>query len=159
MVDAALVRKAPADGVYIFGLFIENARWSMTDRCLEEAAPGEMFAPMPLIHFMPKYTAPVVKDDGQGIKSKGYDEDEEYVEVYKCPVYKTGARAGVLSTTGQSTNFILTVDLPCGIPETSENKMKRELEVIESTSDPGIIAPMSQEFWTLRGAAMLTMLS
>ncbi len=38
----------------------------------------------------------------------------------RCPLYKTNLRAGSLSTTGQSTNYILSVvklknlkDLPC----------------------------------------------
>lgn len=50
---------------------------------------------MPLIHFKPQ---------------KDYVSKEEE---YQCPVYKTGARAGTLSTTGQSTNYILSVDIPC----------------------------------------------
>lgn len=53
---------------------------------------------------------------------------------YLCPVYKTSARAGVLSTTGQSTNFILSVAVPIDIKE------------------------YPPEHWTLRGAAMLTMM-
>lgn len=62
------------------------------------------------------------------------DQDLDNPERYPCPVYKTSARAGVLSTTGQSTNYILSVSLP-----------------IDSNENPS-------EHWTLRGAAILSML-
>lgn len=36
------MNKGPSDGVYIYGLFIENAKWNAVDRCLEEPTAGEM---------------------------------------------------------------------------------------------------------------------
>lgn len=69
---------------------------------------------MPIIHFLP------------------FENYNRRASDYHCPCYKTSNRAGVLSTTGQSTNFILPVDLP--------NK----------THQP--------DFWTMRGTALLCQL-
>ena len=57
-VDATNISKGPNDGVYIYGLFIENAKWNYAYRCLEEPAAGEMHSQVPVIHFIPKYVAP-----------------------------------------------------------------------------------------------------
>lgn len=50
---------------------------------------------MPLVHFLPQ---------------KDYIPKEDE---YSCPMYKTGLRQGVLSTTGASTNYVISVDLMC----------------------------------------------
>lgn len=49
---------------------------------------------MPVIWFIPKVN---------------YKADPEF---YIAPVYKTGERKGVLTTTGQSSNFIIGVEMP-----------------------------------------------
>lgn len=106
---------APEDGVYVDGLHIDGARWDPAARCLTDAAPGSMYSALPIVHFRPS----TVQDTPP--------------KHYMCPLYKNSKRAGLLSTTGQSTNFVLYVDLP----------MK---------------AGSSQDYWVLQGVALLCML-
>lgn len=56
---------------------------------------------MPVIYFNPTE----LSEDRSPTNAKKGDN-------YECPVYKTSVRAGTLSTTGQSTNFVLKVDIP-----------------------------------------------
>jgi len=84
----------PEDGVYIYGLFIEGGRWDRENTLIADAHPGKMTETMPVIHFIPKEDFKMDPDD------------------YSSPLYKTSLRAGVLSTTGQSTNFVLYVAIP-----------------------------------------------
>lgn len=85
----------PEDGVYISGLFLEGANWDIKRKNIVDATSNDLFYEMPVIHFYPK-----TSNDFKGNQ-------------YSCPLYKTLSRAGTLSTTGQSTNFILEVQLPC----------------------------------------------
>lgn len=165
----------PQDGAYIYGLYIESARWCAKTHTLQEQAPGVVMQIMPIVHFQPFEVRHIVPKQlvpqKQAEEDKGADKNkaagqkaekaaekkspgrrrgregaaaqpdvyagEEDTDLtdparYLCPVYKTSSRAGALSTTGQSTNYILSVCTPI---------------------DPRDGA----DHWTLRGAAMLTM--
>jgi len=90
----------PEAGVLIYGLFLEGARWDLEWHRLADPRPKELFSEMPAIWLKP-VTNKVKEDSG----------------IYECPVYKTLSRAGTLSTTGHSTNFVLNLELPTFEPQ------------------------------------------
>ncbi len=96
------------------GLYLDGGCWDFKEDTLTDQKIGKLYFPMPVIYFLPM----------ENLINKG--------PLYKCPCYKTSNRAGVLSTTGQSTNFILGVDL---------NSKNHEAD-----------------FWILRGTALLCQL-
>lgn len=67
--------QAPANGVLTYGLFLEGARWSKSERGLAESQPKVLFSPAPTMHWVPYRKADV----------------PQYPH-YKCPVYKTSDR-------------------------------------------------------------------
>ncbi|KAI6654800.1 Dynein heavy chain 1, axonemal [Oopsacas minuta] len=87
-------------GCYIRGLYIEGARWSYGAHELTESRPKELYTEVPVILLMPMAN--------RGTPDKG---------VYDCPLYKTLTRAGTLSTTGHSTNFVVSIELPTSMPQ------------------------------------------
>lgn len=88
------IDEPPEDGVYVHGFYMDGARYNRDEQVIDDQYPSELYNKMPLIWFAPK---------------EDYKRDEDE---YSCPCYKTGKRAGVLSTTGMSTNFIIHVDIP-----------------------------------------------
>jgi len=96
---------------------MEGARWCEKKEAIDESMPKVLFSTMKSIWILPQ------KRD-----------DIDYGRSYKCPVYKTARRAGTLSTTGHSTNFVIYIFLPI---------QKKHLE----------------KHWVQRGVALLTGLS
>ncbi|XP_055958183.1 dynein axonemal heavy chain 3 [Patella vulgata] len=90
----------PTNGAYVKGLYMEGARWCRQNHVIEESQPKILYDMMPVIWLKP------------GDKANFAEE-----MTYACPVYKTSARRGTLSTTGHSTNYVLTILLKTNQPE------------------------------------------
>lgn len=76
------VTEVPAkrDGAYIFGLFVEGARYDFNSRQLEDAYPKEMFSLVPVV-----WAKATLIQEGKAVQF-GWSNDRG---VYVCPVYKT----------------------------------------------------------------------
>jgi dynein heavy chain len=85
-----LVDRKTMQGVYIYGLFLQGASWDRGLGVLTEARPGVLFDTFPVVWLNPVSVA-----------------EPRRPGTYDCPLYKTSKRAGELSTTGHSTNFVI----------------------------------------------------
>lgn len=68
------------DGMFIYGMCMEGARWDMKRNCIAESMPKELHPPMPLIK----------------VRGVVYD-DVDKTGVFECPVYVTTARGGTFT--------------------------------------------------------------
>ena len=91
---------APEDGVHLYGLFLEGARYDASTRLLAECEPKVLFTQIPTMWFQPM--------ESDEIPASPH---------YMCPLYKTSDRRGVLSTTGHSTNFVMYLKLPSEVDQ------------------------------------------
>ena len=118
------IKKGPDAGVYIYGLYLEGASWHEKLGLVDQKA-GEMRCYMPVLWLKTVQEKKNNKEEDDD--DEGEEEDEIYT--YCCPMFKTGKRASIIASSGNSVEKIIDVDLP---------------------------SRFKKEYWTLRGACLLT---
>ncbi|CAB1335557.1 unnamed protein product [Coregonus sp. 'balchen'] len=98
----------PDEGVLVYGLYLDGASWDPVSHTLQELQHNIKHCPVPEIHFLPCQ----VSDDAVAVPSTESPGDLQF---YDCPLYRTFKRAGFLSSSGISTNFITAVSLPTSV--------------------------------------------
>lgn len=112
--DPQEMEEPPEQGIYVHGLFMDGAAWDFQDMVITDQEVGIMYVKFPVINFVPW-------------QNKKHNPDK-----WPAPLYKTSVRAGTLSTTGHSTNYVLSLE-------------------VDTRQTP--------TYWILKGAALLTMLN
>jgi len=80
------LRDAPAEGVYVYGLFLDGCAWSGKENKLVDSEPKKLFTPLPVLYVT-------------GVQQK----DKKTAGNYAAPTYRVKKRTGL--------NFITTFDL------------------------------------------------
>jgi len=100
---ATLTEKAE-NGAYIYGLFLEGARWDPTVKSINDSLPKQLYTELPVILLDPMKDRPPTE-----------------CGIYRLPIYKILSRAGVLATTGHSTNFVMWMEIPSNRTDIKNN--------------------------------------
>lgn len=89
------IKEAPESGVYVYGYYMQGARWDANKKIVDDSHAGVVIVEFPVVWLEPVF-----------------EEDLKTDKMFSCPLYKTSVRAGELSTTGHSTNFVQFMSIP-----------------------------------------------
>merc|ERR1712086_735192 len=84
------VRRAPEEGIYVYGLFLDGCRWDKSTQKLADSTPKVLYSGLPVLHVTGVLAA----------------EKKTDMYSYSCPCYKNPQRG--------ANNFVFSVDLPSG---------------------------------------------
>ncbi|KAH8608939.1 putative Dynein heavy chain N terminal region 2 domain1 [Trypanosoma vivax] len=88
------IEEGPPRGCYVHGIYTDSWRWDGTRGVMADSLPGEPYSSLPVIHFLPE----------------PYHRTEEGWQ--RVPLYRTVVRAGVISSLGASSNYVLSIEVP-----------------------------------------------
>ena len=91
---ADAITAAPARGCYVYGIQTDAWRWDSKRRVMADSLPGEPYAELPPVHFLP---------EPNHVKPESY---------HAVPLYRTTVRAGVISSLGASSNYVMSIEVP-----------------------------------------------
>jgi dynein heavy chain len=120
----------PAEvGAFIYGLFMDGARWDDDAQVIVDSFPKVLWAKMPNYLIQPVE----ITNDRQTERAKFNSGSRDHV--YPAPIYKESLRKGVLSTSGHSSNFIMWLYMPIAKQDTEQLWTKRGVALITMTDD------------------------
>ena len=107
-------------GCFIYGIYVEGAIWDYEEHCLAEPRPKELFSTMPSFWLKPVQNREEPTHEFRETffpDPSGSYPDDETRTVYQAPLYKILTRAGVLLTTGHSTNYVMNMEVSSKQPQ------------------------------------------
>ena len=140
-VRAEEVTAPPDDGVLVTGLWLEGARFDEAAGCLADSLPKQLYTPLPLLHLLPV--------PNRAKRTGG---------VYHCPVYKILSRWGVLATTGHSSNYVLSVEVPIRPPAGSGGVREEQQGLGPEAEIVNVAGEVDCGKWIKAGVAAFTQL-
>jgi len=117
--DQTSFRK-PETGCYIYGLFMEGARWDDNAGHVEESMPKVLFSDIPYMHWDPV---------------ERHKDPTDTARIYTSPLYKTSERKGVLATTGHSSNRVMSLLLTISARHSQSHWKKRGVACLTQLDD------------------------
>lgn len=95
--NETIISEKPDDGCYLYGLFLEGAKFDYDKMALGESDSRVLFSKAPAMYLKPMEKHEI-----------NYENENQY----RCPTYRTSERKGTLLTTGHSTNFVFLMRIP-----------------------------------------------
>ena len=105
----------------------------MEKHVVAESRPRELYTTCPMFHMQPKVKGDIAEVIGRPELYTGAIAGTSHM--YQVPVYRESARAGVLSTTGHSTNFVMFIRVPMAKEHTQQHWIKRGVAMLSQLDD------------------------